>query len=35
VKQIYHASSSEMAARVQTVYGKSIDALEAEWLASF
>jgi hypothetical protein len=24
-----------MAARVQAVYGKSIDALEAEWLASF
>jgi hypothetical protein len=35
LKQIYHATSSDMAARVQAVYGKSIEALEAEWLASF
>lgn len=35
LKQIYHAPSSEMGPRMQAVYGKSIDALEAEWLASF
>ena len=35
IKQIYHTTSSDMAARVQAVYGKSIEALEAEWLASF
>lgn len=35
LKQIYHAPSSEMTARVQAVYGNSIDVLEAEWLASF
>jgi hypothetical protein len=35
VKQIYHATSSDIAGRIQSVFGKSIDTLEAEWLASF
>ena len=34
LKQIYHAGSSDMAARMQAVYGKSMEALEAEWLAA-
>ena len=33
LKQIYHARSSEIAGRAHEVYGKSLDALEAEWLA--
>lgn len=35
LKQVYHAGSSQIAARVQAAYGKSLDALEVEWLASF
>ena len=34
LKQIYHARSDVMAARMQAVYGKSMEALEAEWLAA-
>lgn len=34
LKQIYHATSADMAARMQAAYGKSMDALEAEWLTS-
>lgn len=34
LKQIYHARSSEIARRAQEVYGKSLEALEAEWLAA-
>jgi len=34
LKQIYHARSPEIARRVQEVYGKSLAALEAEWLAA-
>jgi hypothetical protein len=34
LKQIYHARSRDMASRVQAVYGKSLEALEAEWLAA-
>lgn len=34
LKQVYYARSDEMAARIQSVYGKSLEALEGEWLAS-
>ena len=34
LKQIYHAGSAEIAARMLAVYGKSMAALEAEWLAA-
>lgn len=34
LKQIYHAHSSDIGGRVQEIYGKSLDALEAEWLSS-
>ena len=34
LKQIYHARSPEFARRVQEVYGKSLETLEAEWLAA-
>jgi hypothetical protein len=34
LKQIYHARSRDMASRMQAVYGKSMEALEAEWLAA-
>jgi hypothetical protein len=33
LRQVYHARSSEIGRRMQEVYGKSFDALEAEWLA--
>jgi hypothetical protein len=34
LKQIYHASSAQMADRVRAAYGRPLEALEAEWLAS-
>ena len=34
LKQIYHAGSDDIAARMQAVYGKTLEALEAEWLAA-
>ncbi len=34
LKQVYHARSPEFARRVQEVYGKTLDALETEWLAA-
>jgi hypothetical protein len=34
LKQVYHARSSEFARRVQEVYGKPLETLEAEWQAA-
>ena len=34
LKQIYHTPSGDMVRRIAEVYGKSIDAIEAEWLAA-
>lgn len=34
LKQLYYARSDDFARRASQVYGKSLDALEAEWLAS-
>ena len=34
LKQLYHTHSSEIAQRLADVYGKSIEALQAEWLAA-
>lgn len=34
LKQIYHARSDDIAGRMQAVYGKTMEALEAEWLAA-
>jgi hypothetical protein len=34
LKQVYHARSAEFARRVQEVYGKPLEALEAEWLGA-
>lgn len=34
LKQVYHARSQDFARRIQEVYGKSLEALEAEWLGA-
>lgn len=34
LKQIYYTRSADMAARMAAVYGKSMEALEAEWLSA-
>ena len=34
LKQIYYAGSDDIAGRMQAVYGKTMEALEAEWLAA-
>lgn len=34
LKQIYYTRSADMAGRIAEVYGKSLDVLEAEWLAA-
>lgn len=34
LKQLYHAVSDDFARRVSEIYGKSLQALEAEWLAA-
>lgn len=34
LKQIYHVRSGDVAARLQAIYGKTLEALEAEWLAA-
>ena len=34
LKQVYHVRSADFASRVQEVYGKPLEALEAEWLAA-
>ena len=34
LKQVYHARSADFSRRVQEVYGKPLEALEAEWLGA-